>query len=141
MYERLLFHTAKKNPSSVLYPKTNSHIIQRKRSSSIKKYSGLVLKTLGQENSGQIPISLSSRTQLTDHPIRAGLMQKNGSYLSPLYLVNSNSHFRFSMPFKQENTRFMKRNFTGKAMLACLVIAPANQVYSGFYLGMSRKEI
>lgn len=35
----------------------------------------------------------------------------------------------------------MKENFTRKAMWACLVTAPANQVYSGICLVMSRKEI
>lgn len=68
-----------------------------------------------------------SKNQLPSHPIRAGLMQKNGSYLSPFYLLNSNTHFWFPCHLNKESTTLMERNFTEKAMWACLVIAPANQ--------------
>lgn len=48
MYERLLFHTAKRMGLWVVsFTQRQINITQRKRSSGIKNYSGLVLKTLG----------------------------------------------------------------------------------------------
>lgn len=59
-------------------------------------------------------------------------MQKNGSYLSPLYLLSSNTYF--SLTFKEEKYPINEKNFTEKAMWAYLVIAPANQVCFDFCL-------
>lgn len=92
---------------------------------------------------GQIPAS--SKTQLTSHPYRKGFMQMNSSYLTPLYLLKSNTHFWFPCHLNKGCTTLMKKSFPEKAMWACLAIAQLTKcaltsAYSTEELITSRKE-